>query len=236
MTIKSRLSTTKKQTPFHEDNFIQIERDEDVFNHLMYTMDASVDLSDNVLFRLGALLHDIGKPNTYSIDKDNRIHFYRHEVVGATVAYEFMRRLKFSKKDIEYVVALVRHHQWRFEENSRDKTIKKWLQTVGKEVWKDLISLRAADRKGNLAKQGKNIVTLHMRTLMEKAQIIIDTGIPLFKDDLAVDGHDLKKLGITPGPIYKTIFNNMLGIVGTDTSRNTKKWLSDYAKRNYTSS
>jgi tRNA nucleotidyltransferase (CCA-adding enzyme) len=201
----------------------------------MYTVDAAASLTDSVLLRLGALLHDIGKPRSCTVSPDGKRHFHKHEVIGASIAYEITQDLRFSKKDTEYIVALVRHHQWRFEENSRDKTIRRWLQTVGKDVWEDLITLRAADRKGNLAKQGKDIVTSHMRQLMERARNIINSGVPLFREDLAINGADIRAIGVKPGPIYKKIFSNMLGIVGAQPSRNTKEWLTEYVRRNYVS-
>lgn len=205
---------------------------ETVFEHLMYAVDASVDLTSNALLRLACLMHDIGKPVTRSTDTNNRVHFYKHEIEGARLVRDWMRDLRFSKKEVEYVTKLVRHHQWRFETNSKGKTIRRWLQQVGPE-WKDLITLRAADRKGNMAKQHLPVITRKMRELMDRAQDIIDSGNPLFKEDLAINGHDIQALGVKPGSVYKTIFSNMLGIVVTDPSKNTREWLSAYVKRNF---
>jgi len=206
---------------------------EDVFEHSVGSLDASVSLTDNVLLRLAALLHDVGKPSSMSTASDGRVHFYRHEVLGASIAYNWMQELRFSKKEIDYVTKLIRHHQWRFEKDSKDKTIRKWLQDVGRDVWRDLITLRCADRKGNLAKRDKPMITRHMRDLINKAERIIEESQALFREDLAIDGHDLKELGVPPGPIFKEIFSNMLGIVVTDPSRNTKEWLTSYVQKNY---
>lgn len=206
--------------------------DETVFEHLMYAVDASVDLTDSPKLRLAILCHDIGKPSTRSVDTDGRVHFYKHEVEGAKIVDGWMKEMKFSNKEIQYVRKLVRHHQWRFELNSRDKTIRHWLQDVGPE-WRDLITVRAADRKGNMAKQHLPMITRKMKELMDRAQSLIDSGTPLFKEDLAINGDDLKKMGLKPGPVYKTIFSNMLGIVISDPEKNTREWLTNYVERNY---
>lgn len=206
---------------------------EDVYEHCLGALDAAASLTDKPLLRLATLLHDVGKPITRSVDKAKRVHFYRHEVVGADIVYNYLSDMKFSKKEMDYVSKLVRFHQWRFEKDSKDKTIRKWLQDTGKDVWEDLILLRCADRKGNLAKQHKPMVTRHMQDLIRRVKKIIDENQALFREDLAIDGNDLKELGIKPGPLFKEIFSNMLGIVVTDPSRNNRDWLIGFVKKNY---
>lgn len=206
-----------------------------VFDHILRCLDASVHLTDKPLLRLAVLTHDIGKPATKAVKEDGSITFYKHEVVGASIVYNWMKKMKFSNADTEYVSKLVRHHQWRFEDDTKDKTIRKWLQEVGKDLWEDLITLRCADRKGNKHKMalGKGMITSKMRELMDKVRHLIDSGVPLFKEDLAINGNDLQDLGVKPGPVYKEIFSNLLGIVVNDPKKNTKEWLSDYVRRHY---
>lgn len=206
--------------------------DEEVFEHLMFTVDASVQFTDNVLLRLAALLHDVGKPGTKSTGEDGRIHFYKHEVHGMILADEWLKKLKFSNKEREYVTRLVRNHQWRFQTDSKDKTIRKWLRDVGKD-WRDLITLRACDRKGNLAKAGKSAVTRHMRELCERAENILSRGDPVFNTDLAINGNDLKALGIKPGPIYKQIFQDAWALVINEPHKNTKEALLETVRRKH---
>jgi tRNA nucleotidyltransferase/poly(A) polymerase len=228
-----------KQNKYHVD---------DVFEHLCHCVDQSI-LTDEErtelygdedkkqftpLLKLAVLFHDIAKPHTKKIIKGSPT-FHNHEVVGATVAYKWMKQYKFSNDEVKYVVKLVRGHQWRFMEDSNEKTYRKWLQKTGKNDWRDLICLRIADRKGNRAKTGRPGMTRHMKDLVNKCNGIISSGQPIFREDLAVDGRDLKSLGVKPGPMYKEIFSNILGIVISDPSKNTKEWLSDYIKRNYTS-
>jgi tRNA nucleotidyltransferase (CCA-adding enzyme) len=206
---------------------------ETIFDHLLYVLDASVPLTTNPLLRLAALCHDIAKPHVHSFDAEGRVHFYKHEVEGARIVKQWMKSLKFSNADIEYVSKLVYHHQWRFEDNTKQKTVRKWLQTVGKDTWRDLVTLRCADRRGNMTKQDKPMITTKMFWLINTAEQIIAEGLPLFKEDLAIDGQDLIALGLKPSPQFQEIFANLIGIVVKDPKKNTKEWLSDYVKRVY---
>jgi tRNA nucleotidyltransferase (CCA-adding enzyme) len=205
---------------------------EPVFDHLLRCLDASVELTDDPMLRLATLTHDIAKPHTKKIINGDAT-FYKHEVVGASIMYNWMKTYKFSRKECEYVSKMVRHHQWRFEDDTTDKTIRHWLQEVGKEEWRDLITLRMADRMGNLKKKDKPVVTQKMKELVDRVEGMIKAGVPIFKEDLAINGQDLIELGIKPGPIFKDIFSNILGIVITNPEKNTKDWLSKYVTKNY---
>lgn len=114
-----------------------------------------------------------------------------------------------------------------------DKTIRHWLQEVGKTEWRDLITLRMADRAGNLKKEGKPLITQKMKELVSRVEGMIAAGIPLFKEDLAINGDDLIAMGVKPGPLFKDIFSNILGIVVADPIKNNKDWLTQFVKKNY---
>lgn len=211
-----------EQNKYHTD---------DVFEHLCHCVDQAKGKFSPRL-KLAVLFHDIAKPHTKKIIK-GQATFHNHEVRGASVAYKWMEKYKFSKADRDYVVKMVRGHQWRFMEDSNEKTIRKWLQKTGKSDWRDLIRLRIADRMGNRSKVGRPGITRHMKDLVRRCRKIINTGQPIFREDLAINGNDLREAGIPPGKIYKDIFANILGIVVSDPEKNTKTWLVSYVKRNY---
>ena len=60
--------------------------------------------------KLAALLHDIGKPATYTTDEDGSIHFYGHPQVGVPLAQQIMKRLSASTQDRRLVQLVVNHH------------------------------------------------------------------------------------------------------------------------------
>ncbi|MDG2082984.1 MAG: HDIG domain-containing protein, partial [Candidatus Actinomarina sp.] len=78
----------------------------DVYEHTLIVVDRVLP---NIVSRLGALLHDIGKPKTKGIE-NGKVHFRHHEVVGARMAKQILKRLKYSKKEIQDICLLVENH------------------------------------------------------------------------------------------------------------------------------
>jgi tRNA nucleotidyltransferase (CCA-adding enzyme) len=87
------------QPEFHQD---------DVYTHILKAVDAA---EDGV--KLAALFHDIAKPRTKSVE-GNSVHFYGHDLMGAEMTREIMKRLKFSNAEIERTAQLVRWHMFYY--------------------------------------------------------------------------------------------------------------------------
>jgi len=75
----------------------------DVFVHTCMLMERLKNPSPVLAF--GALLHDVGKPKTYS-KKTGRITFYNHAHIGAEMSRDILKRLRFSNREIEDILAL----------------------------------------------------------------------------------------------------------------------------------
>lgn len=89
--------------------------EKDVWEHSMEVLDnaARLDIGDEqerLRITLAALLHDVGKPGTKTIDESGRARFFGHERVGAEIADTVLRRLRFPLSVSRDVVALVRNH------------------------------------------------------------------------------------------------------------------------------
>ncbi|MCK5027754.1 MAG: CCA tRNA nucleotidyltransferase [Candidatus Pacebacteria bacterium] len=100
--------------------------------------------------RLAALLHDISKPETRRWSKEkNNWTFYGHDVVGAKVTRETLKRLKFPKKTTTTVIKLVRNHLFFSDiEKISLSAVRRIVRNVGPEnVWK-LMDVRVCDRIG----------------------------------------------------------------------------------------
>ncbi len=85
----------------------------DVYRHSLTVMQQAIDLEDgdpDLVLRLAALLHDIGKPATKRNEPGGAVSFHHHEVVGAKMVRKRMRALKYSKKMVEDVSKLVFLH------------------------------------------------------------------------------------------------------------------------------
>jgi poly(A) polymerase len=86
----------------------------DVFHHSLVVLDQAIDLEDgpepDLVLRLAALLHDIGKPDTRRFEEGGGVSFHHHEVVGAKMVRKRLRALKYSKEIVEDVANLVYLH------------------------------------------------------------------------------------------------------------------------------
>lgn len=95
-----------------------LEKDEhhqhkDVFQHSLTVLEQAIDLEQDgpdLVLRLAALLHDIGKPATRRFEDGGGVSFHHHEVVGAKLARKRLKALKYSKQIIEEVGQLTFLH------------------------------------------------------------------------------------------------------------------------------
>ncbi len=88
-------------------------RHKDVYEHSLTVLEQAIALEDDgpdLLLRLAALLHDVGKPRTRRYEKGGGVSFHHHEVVGARMTAKRMKALHFSKAEVEDVARLVELH------------------------------------------------------------------------------------------------------------------------------
>ena len=102
---------------------LQLEEDEhhhhkDVYEHTLKVLEQVIDLETShepqlpgdLILRMAALLHDIGKPKTRKFESDGRVSFHHHEAVGARMTKKRMKSLRFSNEQIDEVSQLVELH------------------------------------------------------------------------------------------------------------------------------
>lgn len=82
----------------------------DVFKHCLYTCD---HINPDIVLRLAAILHDVGKPDTRKKIK-GRTTFHKHEVVSTQLAKNFLQRLRYSKETMKEVLHLIRLHMYHY--------------------------------------------------------------------------------------------------------------------------
>lgn len=141
---------------------------------------------------LGVLLHDVGKPSTFSVRE--RIRFDNHTEVGAKMAEEICGRLRLSSRETERVAALARHHL-RFKDfpNMRRSTQLRFLRMEGFEEHLELHRLDCLASHGDLTNYEL------ARRMLEETPPAEIKPLPL------VRGDDLIAQGYTPGPIFKKV-------------------------------
>jgi len=176
--------------------------DKNVFDHIMSVLDNS---EENLVVRLGALLHDIGKPRTFSIDKKGIGHFYGHNVVSAQMAEEILKRLKFDNKTIEKVLIIITEHMSAYN-NMKNRTLKKFISRVGVDNLEDLFQLQIADSKGH--KKDADFSPILKRR--EEVKKILESGEPFTVSQLKINGNDLITLGYKPGKYIGVLLNELL--------------------------
>lgn len=214
-----------EQKLFHAD---------DVYYHAIKTCDAAEDS-----VKLAALLHDIAKPRT---DMGNG-HFYGHDRMGADMAEQIMKRMKFPKSEIERTKKLIANHMFYYphieegmsEEEKKNIELHKWsdsavrrfIQRVGEENIDDLFKLRMADAQSNpfTAFKPDEITILQKRISDVRHQ-----DMALKVTDLNITGEDLEKLGVEKGPKMGEVLRELLERVLDDPMLNTKEKLSEIVK------
>jgi poly(A) polymerase len=107
-----------------------VHKHKDVLRHT-YAVVENTDPTDRVL-RIAALLHDIGKPRTREITPEG-VQFHHHEVVGARMAAERMRELRYPSAEIDEVAKLIELHL-RFHgygEGWSDAAVRRYVRDAG---------------------------------------------------------------------------------------------------------
>ena len=165
--------------------------------------------SEDPLIRFATLIHDIGKPATYKKLPTGVITFYNHEVVSTKIAENIADRLKFSNKEKEKLLTLVRWHQFTVDERQTDSAIRRFIRNVGIENIADILSLRVADRLGGGATETS------WRLEEFKKRLIEVQKEPFSIRDLKIDGNDVMKVlrlrsGPKVGEILEKLFDEVV--------------------------
>lgn len=174
----------------------------DVGTHLL--MSLKFCKSTDVITRFATLIHDIGKPQTYRKLPNGVITFYNHEMVSTKIAENISDRLRFSNKERDKFIKLVRWHQFTVDENQTDSAIRRILRNVGIENMDDMLALRVADRLGGGARETSWRLEEFKKRLVEVQKQ------PFAVRDLKINGNDVMKiLGLKPGPEVGEILNKL---------------------------
>lgn len=193
----------------------------DVFTHIAHTVAAAPKA---LPLRLAALIHDVGKPATFTQDENGRGHFYGHAKVSGKMAEEILARLKVPNTLRKQVLFLVGNHMVALMPEKR--VLRRHISHCGEHMILMLLCLQEAD----FSSKGMNETTDHFATIRALLAEIREEDACLSVRDLAVNGHDLMDLGIAPGPHIGQCLNELLRQVQNETLANKKEELIDAAK------
>ena len=199
------LPELQKEVGFDQRN---PHHDKDIFQH---TLAALENCKGSLNLRLAVLLHDIAKPECFTIDKKGIGHFYGHDKKGSILSSKILSRLKFDNESISEISLLVKEHM-NVLEKPTDISIKRLINRVGVDLVCDLFSLQRADA---LASRFPEIRLEEINLVEVKAMHILESKVPLSIKELAISGSDLMsefslKQGEEIGIMLKFLLNKTL--------------------------
>ena len=169
--------------------------DRDVWGHTLQALGYS---APDPMIRWTLLLHDLGKPDTFTLDDRGVGHFYGHHLRSEALAREILTRLRAERDTIEGVCTLVRHHD-AFAP-PEPKHVRRWLGRYGETRFFQLMEVMRADTLAHVKTEGSIRRYEGILTFTRIAQTLLEAEDCFTVRDLAVNGRDVLALGVPPGP------------------------------------
>jgi poly(A) polymerase len=171
--------------------------DTDALKHTLRVLDY---IKPDLVARLTALFHDIGKKTTQKIEGEE-VHFYQHEEIGKDMAKEILTKLRYPSEIIDKVIFNVKEHMrgkgWKSEGWSQ-KSFRKFVRDMGEHL-DDVLDILEADASGHAKSLAPNSVEEVKKFRDKVREIQKDTPATSLKSPL--NGNEVMNLlGIEPGP------------------------------------
>lgn len=192
-----------------------------VFEHTLKVVDG---VSKDLVLRLAALLHDIGKPDAFFLDNDGIGHFYNHEKKSVEISMRILERLKYPKTIQDKVLDLIKEHMVVYNQDFSDKAVKKLMNRLETCGFDRFLELQYADINAT-ANPDKNT---HLTALKKRVGNIKNKKEPRKICDLAINGHDLINLGIPQGKKIGNLLKELMDLVLDKPELNQKDLLMNY--------
>lgn len=198
----------------------------DVYTH---TVNVVKHTEKNIINRLAALFHDIGKPSSYTVDDKGVGHFYGHPDSSSIIARKIMRRLKYSKQDIHDIIKVIKYHD--YDINSTKKSVRKFLSKFGTELIDVLFDVKYADVHSQNPAYNSRLEKI------EETRLLIDNVISSSEcfsiKDINFSGKDILQMGIPEGRIINDILQDLLNEITQENLSNDFNVLLNYVNIKY---
>jgi tRNA nucleotidyltransferase (CCA-adding enzyme) len=195
-----------------------------IYNVWEHTVHAISNCPKDLICRLVMLLHDSGKPDTFSVDVEGTGHFYGHAKVSAKKAETFFERSGAGNNIKELCCSLINLHD--SDLFSGERSIRRWLGKLGLDNLLRLIDIKRAD---NLAQAPEYMDRLEKLAATRSKVLDVAASQPcVSKSMLAVDGNHIKALGYT-GREIGIVLDELLDAVIDGRCENTEDALLKYS-------
>ncbi len=203
-------------------------RHKDVYEHSLIVLEQAIAMegpSDgpassvpgpDLVLRLAALLHDIGKPVTRRFEDDNGVggvSFHHHEVVGAKMTARRMKAMRFDKDTIKSVSRLVELHL-RFhgygDGEWTDSAVRRYITDAGP-LLPRLHRLTRSDCTTRNVRKARNLSRIYDDLETRIAALLEQEQLDAVRPEL--DGNEIADiLGISPGPVLGRAYKHLLSV------------------------
>lgn len=197
----------------------------DVWQHIVHSIDS---VEQNDILRMTMLLHDLGKPQACTTDKNGCNHFKGHQQISAELAEKILKRLRFPNEFSETCLKLILWHDERC--SGSKKQIKRLLNNIGEENTRLLFKVQRADTAAQSeylrAEKFASIDLAERQT----EEILAENQCFNLKS-LEVNGSDIKALGVKEGRAIGELLNKLLDDVIEERVPNEKGALLRLAQK-----
>ncbi len=196
-----------------------------VGEHILHSMQA---IEPDKVLRLGMLFHDIGKPQTMTVDEEGITHNKKHPAVGAEMTKKILRRLKFDNDTTEKVVKLVLYHDQDI--GATQAGVRRAMNRIGEDIFPMLFAVHRADisAQSDYMREEKLRKFSYIEELYDTVR---SQGDAVSLKDLAITGRDLIAQGMKPGREIGAVLQSLLEQVLEDPSLNTPEQLLEISKK-----
>lgn len=171
-----------QRTPYH------------IYDIWLHTVKVVSAIKNTRELKVAALLHDIGKPDKFTVDENGCGHFKGHPEVSERMSREILGRLKFSNEEIMTICLAVRYHDLRPDGTKRQ--LVKWCSKYGMDNIRNAVEIMKADA----AAQNPDFFEKR-NELYRKTDLILDEikdrKLCLTLKELRVDGNDMAAMGLS---------------------------------------